>query len=133
MGRSIVAPLLLLLPLSLLGCNAGLVGVSVLGLGAGAVAVRQCPGYVAVTLRDELTGAELCGEPVRARAGDRERRLRTCAPGALPAGSWELRAERGGAPASVEVAEAPRCERWMYAVELSLPEPAVGAVAIGRR
>jgi len=126
MGKPVLT---LLLILALSGCNAGLVGVTVVSLGAGAAVAHDCPGYVAVTLRDELTGAELCAEPVRARSGERERRLMTCAPMALPAGRWELRAERGGVPVSVEVAEAEHCERWVYAVELGLPEPEVASVA----
>lgn len=116
-------PSLALLGLGLGGCNAGLVGVTLATMGAGAVISHDCPGYLTVRLRDELTGAELCGEPVLARGRGRERRLFTCATMALPHGTWELRAERGGATSSVEIERPTRCERWVYDVELYLPTP----------
>ncbi|MBK8998245.1 MAG: hypothetical protein IPM35_21185 [Myxococcales bacterium] len=116
-------PFLALLGLGLGGCNAGLVGATLAITGAGAVISYDCPGYLTVRLRDELTGAELCGEPVLARDRDRERRLFTCATMALPHGTWELRAERGGASTSVEIERPARCERWVYDVELGLPPP----------
>lgn len=92
-------------------------------LGAGAAISYECPGYVALTLRDELTGGELCGETVLARSGDKERRLTSCATMSLPDGRWELRAERGGAPTTVDIERPKGCERWVYDVELTLPPP----------
>lgn len=121
---------LLLLPLGLGGCNAALVGGTVVVMGAGAAIAFDCPGYVNVRLRDELTGDELCGEGVIARSGDRQRRLVTCATLGLSAGTWELRAERGGAPTSVEVDPPDDCQRWVYAVELSLPPPSLPPPAL---
>lgn len=120
MRRALLLPIL---ALALGGCDAALVGGSVVVLGAGAVLAHECPGYVSVELRDELTGGLLCGEPVVARSGERQRRLVSCGTTGLPEGRWEIRAERGGAPTTVDVERPKGCERWVYDVELTLPPP----------
>ncbi|MFO0569947.1 MAG: hypothetical protein U0263_30150 [Polyangiaceae bacterium] len=111
------------------GCSAVFVGSTTAAVGGAAVLGFECPGYVKTSLRDELTGAELCAEPVRARSGDRERRLMTCRPAPLGEGTWELQAVRGGAPMQVTVERPEHCERYVYAVELSLPAPSVATTA----
>lgn len=115
------------------GCSALLVGSTTAGLGGAAALSFECPGYVVVTLRDELTGAELCGEPIHARdrTQDRERTLVACAPSTLPPGNWELTAARGGEPGQLVVEQPDHCQRWVYALELTLPAPAL-VLASGR-
>lgn len=110
--------LLCLAPLS--GCNAAVIGGSVGLLGTGAALSLECPGYVSVALRDGQTGIAACNQPVVARSGDREQRLLTCATVGLSEGRWVLRAEAGGEPTVIDVARAEHCERWVYAVELTV-------------
>ncbi len=107
----------------LAGCAATFVGATSVGVGAAGVVAYQCPGWVEVTLRDELTGGELCGEPLEARAADEERRAHTCAPFPLGAGSWQIRALRGGSAATLVIEPSPRCEHNAYSIELTLPAP----------
>ncbi|MBI3205276.1 MAG: hypothetical protein HYZ29_27295 [Myxococcales bacterium] len=111
--------------LALSGCNVVAVGGAVGVLSAGAAVAYDCPSYVSVSLRDDLTGQELCGEEVvaRDRQGGRERSLTTCATQRLPEGRWELRAERGGEASVLELAPVRGCERFVHSVELTLPAP----------
>ena len=102
------------------GCNAIAIGGTVGVLSAGAALGYECPGYVTVSLRDGASGRELCNEKVVAKSGDRERVLTTCAPQGLPEGRWELRAARGGEGSVVQIEPTPHCERFVYAVELTL-------------
>lgn len=116
------APLLFLLP-TLTGCAATFVGATSVGVGAAGVVAYDCPAWVEVTLRDGLTGGELCGEPLEARSADDQRRAMSCAPFPLGTGTWEIHAARGGSAATLVVEPSRRCEHVAYSIELTLPAP----------
>jgi hypothetical protein len=112
---------LLLLPLSS-GC-AATAGAAAAGavFGAGAAAF-DCPSYVTVTIRDPLTGDELCGEPVMATKDGSGHEIRSCSYAPLSDGTWVLRAERSdlSVPESrVDITPSSRCERPVYSIELA--------------
>jgi hypothetical protein len=124
--RGLRAPLLVVLGLAGLGCNAAIGGGVVALAGGAGYFASQCYDQVKVRVRDEK-GQKTCHAHVVISSDGSERLLRPCYHASLTEGRYRVSARSEGyVPADVEIAIPERtgaCPHYTHTIELTLRRP----------